>query len=153
MTGLATRLVIPAPLQAAWAIAKPLLPYLGCALAALLLVLHFEGVGERRQKDRDTAAIAAINQQRDSWIGAFRQSNANFRAAIGIANAESASILALKKDGDERARQAKAQLAEAIKQNAALTEQSEVLIQSAGRHYSASEPCASSGAYMTAKYM
>lgn len=113
MTGLAARLVIPAPLQAAWTIAKPLLPYLGCAIAALLLVLHFEGVGERRQKDRDAKAIAAITQQRDSWISAFHQSDANFHAAIDIVNQQNAQSLARARAFD----QAKADWAAADKAN------------------------------------
>jgi len=121
------------------------------AAGAAYLWAHGRGVAD--QKMKDASAITAITQQRDSWITAFHQSDGNFHTAIDIANREAASIMALKKDGEERARNAKAQIADALKRNAALTAQGRALTDSAGRHYSSAEPCSSSGAYMTAKDM
>lgn len=151
MTGLVSRLVIPAPIQAAWEIVKPLLPFIAILVGAVILIWHFESVGEAQQKARDAKAIAALTQQRDSWITAFHASDANFRTAIGMANDEAANIRAIKADGDARAARAVAERDAALKANKTLTTQAATLRDSAKRHYSTGEPCTSSADLMNAK--
>jgi len=151
MTGLVARAVIPAPIQAAWGIAKPLLPYIGAALAVLAAYWWADDRGRAAQREKDAKAIAAITQQRDSWVAAFHLSDANFHTAIGMVNDQTARIRALKADGDARARQAVAERDAAIKANRSLTAQAVALRDSAKRHYSSAEPCTTSATLLNAK--
>jgi hypothetical protein len=82
------------PAWLAWNVIKgPLLkaaPWIGGVLALLaawhLVAVHYRSVG--RAEIQKTAE--AYKQQRDSWIAAFNQSDANFRTAIAAVSAQNA---------------------------------------------------------------
>lgn len=142
---------MPAFLLTAWPWIKKALPYLGAILAVLAAYWWADDRGRAAQLAKDTKAIVALTQQRDSWITAFHASDANFRTAIGLANDEAANIRAIKAEGDRRAAQAVAERDAALKANKTLTAQAATLRDSAKRHYSTGEPCTSSTDLMNAK--
>lgn len=142
---------MPTFLLAAWPTIKKLLPYLGGLALIVAAYWWADDRGRAAQQAKDAKAIAAITEQRDSWVAAFHQSDANFRAAIGMANDEAANIRALKAEGDRRAAQAVAERDAALKANRTLTAQAASLRDSAKRHYSTGEPCTSSADLMNAK--
>ena len=134
MTGLVARLAIPAPLQVAWTFLRPVLPYVIGAVCILLLVLHFEAVGARRQATKDASVIA-------SWKTAFGKSDANFRTAIGMVDNQTAHVRALAVAGDQRARAAAAARSAALAANKSLVQYQSTLAKVAKRNYSSAEPC------------
>lgn len=66
---------------------KKALPYLG-GLALLLTAYWWaDNRGRDAQKAKDAKAISALTNQRDSWIAAFHQSDANFHSAMSAVTA------------------------------------------------------------------
>ncbi len=82
------------PAWLAWNVIKgPLLkaaPWIGGILAILLawhlVVAHYRSAGRAEMQK----TVEAYKQQRDSWIVAFNQSDANFHTAIAAVNAQNA---------------------------------------------------------------
>lgn len=70
-------------------------PYLGAFALVIAAYWWADNRGRDAQKVRDASAISAITQQRDTWIVAFRASDANFRTAmvaIGAMNSDANAL-------------------------------------------------------------